>query len=63
MPSNPQELSPQQMQEMYSGFAQQFLGDPQQRVQALLSSGQMSQAQFNQLSSLVPRLRGLFGVR
>lgn len=31
-------------------FKQNFKGDPQQQVQQLLDSGQMTQQQFNQLS-------------
>ena len=34
----------------FNQFKKNFNGDPRQRVQELLDSGQMSQQQFNQLS-------------
>lgn len=37
-------------------MAQSFNGDPRAEVQKLLSSGQMSQAQFNQLASMANQL-------
>lgn len=39
-------------------FKSQFSGDPQQKVQELLNSGKMSQAQFNQLSQMAQQFRG-----
>lgn len=36
----------------YNQFKSTFHGDPKQKVQDLLNSGQMSQEQFNQLSSM-----------
>ena len=36
----------------FNRFRQTFQGDPKQQVQNLLDSGQMSQEQFNQLSSM-----------
>ena len=36
----------------FNAFKQQFNGDPKQRVQELLNSGQMTQEQFNRLSSM-----------
>lgn len=41
--------NPMQMIQQFNQFRQQFQGDPKQQVQNLLNSGQMSQAQFNQL--------------
>lgn len=41
-------------------FKSQFQGDPQQKVQELLNSGQMSQAQFNQLSQMAQQFKGFF---
>lgn len=44
-----------QMQQMLSAFQQfkaNFKGDPQQEVQRLLNSGQMSQQQYNQLQQM-----------
>lgn len=36
----------------FNQFRQNFTGDPRQAVMNLLSSGQMSQQQFNQLSQM-----------
>lgn len=36
----------------FNKFRSTFQGDPEQKVQELLNSGQMTQAQFNQLSQL-----------
>lgn len=36
----------------FQQFKQNFQGDPKQAVMNLLSSGQMSQEQFNQLSQM-----------
>lgn len=50
---------PQGMQSMLSAFRQfkgAFQGDPQAQVQALLNSGRMSQAQYNQLSQMAQNL-------
>jgi len=38
--------------QQFNQFKQNFQGDPKQRVQNLLDTGQMSQEQFNQLSSM-----------
>ena len=40
-----------QMIQQFQRFRQQFTGDPRQKVQELLNSGRMSQAQFNQLQA------------
>ncbi len=44
--------NPIQMIQQFNQFRQTFQGDPRQQVQNLLDSGQMSQEQFNQLSSM-----------
>ena len=41
-------------------FKANFQGDPKQKVQDLLNSGQMSQQQFNQFSQLAQQLQSLF---
>lgn len=41
-------------------FKSQFQGDPQQKVQELLNSGRMTQAQFNQLSQMAQQFKGFF---
>lgn len=45
-----------QLLQNFQQFKSQFFGNPQQRVQQLLSSGQMSQAQYNQLAQLTNQL-------
>lgn len=44
--------NPLAMIQKFNEFRQNFTGDPRQIVQNLLNSGQMSQAQFNQLSQM-----------
>lgn len=43
----------------FNQFKQQFTGDPRQKVQELLNSGQMSQEQYNELRQMA---HDLFGV-
>lgn len=48
-----------QLQQMMSAFQQfkaNFKGDPQQEVQRLLNSGQMSQQQYNELQQRAMQL-------
>lgn len=40
------------MMQQFNQFRSNFQGDPRQAVMNLLSSGQMSQEQFNQLSQM-----------
>lgn len=40
-------------------FRNTFQGDPKQQVQQLLSSGKMSQSQFNQLSQMATQLQNM----
>ena len=47
----------------FNQFKQNFSGDPSQRVQQLLDSGQMSQQQFNQLSQAANQLRQMLNGR
>lgn len=50
------------MVQQFQRFRSMFSGDPRQQVQQLLNSGQMTQEQYNQLSSMasqiMPLLRG-----
>lgn len=51
-----------QLQQMMSAFQQfkaNFKGDPQQEVQRLLNSGQMSQQQYNELQQRAMQLSRL----
>lgn len=41
----------------FNSFKSQFQGDPQQKVQELLNSGQMTQEQFNQLSQMAQQFQ------
>ena len=54
--NNPMMNMLQQLQQ----FAANFRGDPRQRVQELLNSGQMSQQQFNYLSNLAQQFQSMF---
>ena len=45
----------------YNQFRNTFQGNPQQRVQELMNSGQMTQSQFNQLSQMAQVFRRLLG--
>lgn len=40
------------MLQAFNRFRSTFTGDPKQQVQNLLNSGQMTQAQYNQLSQM-----------
>lgn len=45
-----------QLLQNFERFKAQFQGNPQQMVQQLISSGKMSQAQYNQLAQLANQL-------
>lgn len=53
--------NPMQMIQQFNQFRQTIPGDPRQQVQRLLDSGQMSQEQFNQLSSMAQMFQQLIG--
>ena len=44
-------------------FRQTFQGNPKQQVQQLLSSGRMSQEQFNQLSQMATQIQNMMNNR
>ena len=44
----------------FNQFKSSFQGNPQQQVQGLLNSGQMTQAQFNQLQKMARQLQSYF---
>ena len=48
------------MIQQFQQFKANFQGDPRQRVQELLNSGQMSQQQFNYLSNLAQHFQSMF---
>ena len=45
----------------FNQFQSSFQGDPKQKVQELLNSGQMSQEQFNQLSNMAQVFQTFLG--
>lgn len=45
--------------QQFNQFRANFNGNPQQQVQQLLSSGKMSQEQFNQLAGLARKFQSL----
>ncbi len=45
------------MLQQFNQFRSTFQGNPQQKVQELLRTGQMSQEQFNQLSQMAQQFR------
>ena len=45
----------------FNQFKSTFQGDPKQKVQELLNSGQMTEQQFNQLSQLANQFQSLVG--
>lgn len=51
--------SPVEMVQSFSQFKQTVQGNPKDMVQNLLNSGQMSQQQFNQLSSMANGLKNI----
>ena len=53
--------NPMQMMQEFNKFRSNFQGDPRQKVQEMLSNGQMSQDQFNQLSTMAQTFRQLLG--
>ena len=48
------------MMKQFQQFRTNFQGDPKQKVQELLNSGQMSQQQFNRLSQLAQQFQSFF---
>lgn len=49
--------------DQFNQFQSTFQGDPKQKVQELLNSGQMTQSQFNQLSNMAQMFQALLGRR
>lgn len=47
--------------QQFTQFRNSFQGDPKQKVQDLLNSGQMSQEQFNQLSNMAQQFEQMLG--
>ena len=51
---------PMNMIQQFSKFCQTFQGNPQQRVQQLLNSGQMTQEQYSKLSNMFQQFGQFF---
>lgn len=48
-----------QMMQSFNHFASNFKGDPKQKVQELLNSGQMSQEQYNVLQNMARQFQSM----
>lgn len=53
--------NPLQVMQQFNQFKANFQGDPKQKVQEMLNSGQMTQEQFNQLSTMAQTFRQFLG--
>lgn len=51
----------EQLAQQAMDFRKQFTGNPQQEVERLLQSGQMTQAQFNQYSQIAQQVAQFMG--
>ena len=51
----------QQMMQQFQQFKAGFRGDPRQEVQRLLQTGQMTQAQYNQIQQMAMQLSQMMG--
>ena len=60
MQSGPFGNNPFAIMQQFQQFKANFQGDPKQKVQDLLNSGQMSQQQFNYLSNLAQQFQNIF---
>lgn len=49
----------QNLIQQYRQFRQTFQGDPQQKIQAMLNSGQITQEQVNQAKNLATQFQNL----
>lgn len=49
-----------QMMQKYQQFRSQFQGNPQQEIQKMLQSGQITQQQLNQAQTIAQQFQGLF---
>lgn len=51
------------MMEKFRQFQQAFRGDPRQQVQQLLSSGRVTQEQYNQAVQTAQQMARMMGIR
>ena len=59
-PTPPQMPFPMNMVQQFNQFRQTFQGNPQEQVQQLLNSGQMTQEQFSQLQQMAQQFGQFF---
>ncbi len=59
-PQQPAQPNPMEIFQKFNSFRQNFQGDAKQRVQSLLSSGEMSQEEFKILSNTANSFFGMF---
>lgn len=55
--------NPMQMIQQFNQFKSNFQGNPQQKVQEMLNTGQMTHEQFSQLSTMAQTFMQLLGGR
>lgn len=60
MPMNNPMSNIMNLMNQFNQFKNNFKGDPEQQVRQMLSSGQMSQSQFNQLSQMANMFSKMF---
>ena len=49
------------MMQRYQQFQRMFTGDPRQQIQQMLSSGKVSQTQYNQAVQMAQQLQRMMG--
>lgn len=54
--------NPMQMLSEFNRFKNEFKGDPEEAVKKLVSSGQISQKQLNDLQTAAQTFKGLFNL-
>ena len=52
-------MNPMQIIEQFNQFQSTFRGNPQEEVQKLLNSGQMTQAQYNELTKMATQFQAM----
>ena len=50
-----------QMMQRFRQFQQGFRGNPSQQIQQLMSSGKVTQAQYNQAMNMAQQMISMFG--
>lgn len=57
-----QNMNPMQMMQAFNDFKAQFQGNPREKVQELMRTGQMSQSQFNFLQAQATQFMKSFNI-